>query len=161
VKVAIIVASVHHGNTRKIAVVMARELSASLFRVEDVCPETLAGYDVAGFGSGIYFGRHHKRLIDLIDKLDRIPQRVFVFSTAGLPRLRQFWHAGLKRRLARKGCQVIGEFCCPGWDTVGPLRLLGGLNRGHPNERDLQCAVAFSHSIANPSGSGCQAQKSR
>ena len=30
-----------------------------------------------------------------------------------------------------------------GFDTFGPLKILGGIKKGHPNEDDLKDAVAF------------------
>ena len=42
---------------------------------------------------------------------------------------------------------MIGEFSCRGYDTVGPLSFVGGLNREHPNETDLAQAVAFAQKL--------------
>jgi hypothetical protein len=57
-------------------------------------------------------------------------------------------HAPLKRLLARKGFDVVGEFACRGFDTWGPLWLTGGLNRRHPDEQDCGRARAFAGRIA-------------
>ena len=72
----------------------------------------------------------------------------FVFSTSGLPFLSRLWHWPTKSRLARRGFRVIGEFSCRGFDTVGPLWLMGGLHRGHPNARDLSRAAEFAAGLA-------------
>lgn len=53
---------------------------------------------------------------------------VFIFTTPGLPFLAKLWHWPLKTVLAKKGYDVIGEFACRGFDTWGPLWLIGGLN---------------------------------
>jgi hypothetical protein len=68
----------------------------------------------------------------------------FVFSTSGLPFLAKLWHGPLKKLLARKGFEVVGEFSCRGFDTWGPLWLTGGLNWRQPNERDLARAREFA-----------------
>lgn len=47
----------------------------------------------------------------------------------------------IQRRLVLKGFRVLGSFSCRGFDTVGPLRLVGGLNKGRPNVRDLDLAA--------------------
>ena len=48
------------------------------------------------------------------------------------------------RRIAEdKGGPVLGEFGCRGYDTFGPFKLVGGLAKGRPNERDLEQARAF------------------
>ena len=147
--IAVVYASIHHGNTRKLAESLAAELSADLFSVDQVRTDNvhLERYDLVGLGSGIYFGRHHASLSKLIESWPQSHRRVFVFSTAGLPFLRWFQHLPLRRRLVRKGCLVVSEFCCRGWDTVGPLWLMGGINRRHPNTGDLNRAKEFARKM--------------
>lgn len=142
-QLAVVYASVHHGNTRRIAEALATELSADLFDVDDVT-DALPEYDLVGLGSGIYFGRHHRSIRQLVSSWNDPPKRVFIFSTAGLPSLRFLQHSSLRRALRRKGCEIVGEFCCRGWDTVGPLWLLGGINRKRPNDQDLRRACQFA-----------------
>ena len=43
---------------------------------------------------------------------------------------------------------IVGEACYPGWDTVGPLRWFGGIQRGHPNANDLEHARQFAGRMA-------------
>ena len=143
---AIIYASVHHGNTRRIAEAMAGVLGAALVPVEQATAlESLP--DLVGFGTGIYFGRHHPLLFEVVRKLERMPRHSFVFSTAGISSLSALWHRSLVAELRRGGSDVVGQFNCPGWDTVGPLRMIGGLHRGRPNDRDLARAVQFAHDL--------------
>ena len=142
--VAIVYASVHHGNTRKLAESLSVELSADLFSVEEASDVDLDRYELVGLGSGIYFGRHHASLHNLADSWQRPPRRIFIFSTAGLPFLRWYQHGSLRKRLVKQGCKVVSEFCCRGWDTVGPLWLMGGINRKHPNTNDLNRAKEFA-----------------
>jgi len=61
-KTLIVYTSVHHQNTEKVAKVMAEELKADLTPTTDAKPDTLMTGDLIGFGSGIYFGKHHKTL---------------------------------------------------------------------------------------------------
>lgn len=145
---AIVVASVHHGNTMKIAQAMADALNAQVLSAADVNAGELGDYDLVGFGSGIYFGRHHRLLRTLIASLNPVPDSVFVYSTAGLPFLSHLFHWSLRRILTKRGCSVVSEFSCRGWDTVGPLLLLGGINRRHPNEEDKHKAKMFALTTA-------------
>lgn len=140
----IICTSVHHNNTRRIAETICQPLNATLHSTEEARTLELRDSDVVGFGSGIYFGRHHTSLLRLADDWPKRPCRVFIFSTAGLPFLRWVQHSALRRRLVRHGCEIIGEFCCRGWDTVGPLWLMGGINRKHPNAKDVEKAKKFA-----------------
>jgi flavodoxin len=144
--IAVVYASIHHGNTQKLAELLSTELSADLFSVDQIRTDSvnLDRYDLVGFGSGIYFGRHHASLLRLIESCSQSPRRVFIFSTAGLPFLRWFQHLPLRRRLVSKGCRIVSEFCCRGWDTVGPLWLIGGINRKHPDATDLNRAKEFA-----------------
>jgi flavodoxin len=146
-KTAIVCLSIHHGNTRRIAEAMAEVLGADVLTVEEAATLDGREYELIGFGSGIYFGRHHASLRNLIRHMPSLPRRAFVFSTAGIASLAPIWHNSLIRRLRRLGCQVIGQFCCPGWDTVGPLRLIGGIHTSRPNEDDLRRAAEFARSL--------------
>jgi len=150
--IAIVVASRHHGNTRKVAEAIARAVGADLFDAEVVAPGDLADYSMIGLGSGIYFGAPHRSVRDLAKNLPAAAnaatnKRAFLFSTSGLPFLGWLWHRGLRRTLSKKGYAIVGEFNCRGWDTVGPLGLIGGLNRKHPNDDDLDRATAFGRSL--------------
>ena len=139
----IIYTSVSHGNTEKVARAMAQVLGAALRRPSEVTSEELAAYDLIGFGSGIYFGRHHAALLALVERLPGLNKRAFLFSTRGAPILGPCHHA-LKSRLWAKGWRIVGEFSCLGWDTYGCLRRIGGINKGRPNERDLARARTFA-----------------
>lgn len=149
----IVCASVHHGNTARVARVMAVELEAELVGPEEVSGADLVGRTLVGFGSGVFHGRLHGALFELVRGLpDRAEPatRAFVFSTSGLPWLSRAWHAPLERLLRRKGFEVVGDFSCRGFDTWGPLGLVGGLNRGHPDERDIDRAREFARRMAAP-----------
>ena len=146
-KTLIVYTSVHHQNTEKVAKVMAAELEADLTPTGNAKPETLAAYDLIGFGSGIYFGKHHKTLLQFVETLPLVTQKqVFVFSTSGDGKMH---HAALKEQLVNKGFVIVDEFCCRGWDTVGPLKLFGGINKGRPDENDLAAARAFAQGLKN------------
>jgi len=148
-KTLIVVKSTHHQNTAKVAQVFADVLQCDLVSPDDLTRERMAQYDLVGFGSGIYYGRFHATLRRLVRRLPpaTTPRLVFLFSTSGLPFLKPLYHWPLRRKLNRLGYIMIGEFNCRGFDTFGPLCLLGGLNRKHPNERDLARAKRFAEQI--------------
>jgi flavodoxin len=151
-KVLIIYISVHHGNTEKAAKAMANILDAALLEVKQADVSMLEQYDLIGFGSGIYFGRHHESLLDFVDKLPMLRnKRAFIFSTSGLRKIRFFhdFDKPLKERLQRKGFDIIGEFSCRGLDTYRATKLVGGVNRGRPNAKDLKQAEDFARGLKN------------
>jgi len=146
----IVCKSVHHQNTAKVARIIANVLDAEVCAPEEVLPAAIHNYDLVGFGSGIHFGRFHVALRQWINQLpDAVAsrRRAFVFSTAGLPFLNRLWHRSLKQRLSNRGFDVVAEFCRHGFDTVGPLWLVGGLNRGHPDAVDLGNASTFARQL--------------
>jgi flavodoxin len=151
-KAIIIYISVHHGNTERIAKVMASTLDAVLLQVRDTDANKLGQYDLIGFGSGIYFGRHHKSLLDFVDKLPTMKQKkAFIFSTSGLRKI-PFVHdfdKPLMKKLQQKGFDIISEFSCRGLDTYRATKLVGGINKGRPNAGDLRQAEDFAESLKN------------
>ena len=36
-----------------------------------------------------------------------------------------------------------GGYLCCGYDTYGPFKIIGGLKKGHPTEKEIQDAVDF------------------
>ena len=149
IRALILLKSVHHLNTAKVARSIADVLQADVVSPEDVTPEIINEYDLFGFGSGVYFCRLHSALRHWVTRLKPSTERprAFIFSTAGSPYLQRLWHRPVKKALSKRGFDVIGEFCCRGYDTVGPLSFVGGLNRGHPDEKDLAQAVAFAQKL--------------
>jgi flavodoxin len=146
-KALIICDSRHHGNTRRIADAMAEAIGATILAPDQVQPETLNDFDLVGWGSGIYFGRHAQSLCQLARRLPHQPRKTFIFSTAGLPLLQAWFHASLRNALRSRGCTVLGEFSCRGWDTVGPLSWFGGIDRNHPNADDLRRGSSFAQDM--------------
>jgi hypothetical protein len=122
---------------------MAASLGARIYTIEEAAQLDASQFALVGLGSGIYFYRHHRDLRRLVARWSNVPPKSFVFSTAGIPSLASWWHGSLVRLLRRRGSVVIGEFSCPGFDTFGPLWLIGGLHRGRPNEADFARATAF------------------
>jgi len=151
-KALIIYISVHHGNTEKVAKVMANILDATLLQVKQADADMLEQYDLIGFGSGIYFGKHHESLLDFVDKLPVLTnKKAFIFSTSGLRKI-PFVHnfdKPLRKKLQRKGLDIIGEFSCRGLDTYRATKLVGGVNKGRPNADDLRQAEDFASGLKN------------
>jgi flavodoxin len=157
-KSLLVLFSYHHQNTEKIAKIFSKVLDAQIKTPQQIQPEELQEYDLVGFGSGIYHGKHHDSLLDLADKLPQITNRkAFIFSTCGVPvvvagrkQLEEYAeknHSSLKKKLQSKGYMIVDEFSCAGFNTNSFLKLFGGLNKGRPNVEDLKHAEEFAQNL--------------
>jgi flavodoxin len=157
---ALVLFSYHHNNTEKIAKSIAKVLDADIKKPQELNPGDLQKYDMIGFGSGMYDGKHHESLLELVDKLAQVTdKRAFIFSTYGIPgvfvksissqgeetALQQ--HLELREKLKSKGYKIAGEFGCPGFNTNSFLKRFGGINRGRPNAQDLKSAEMFAYKL--------------
>ena len=144
-KVLVIYNSVHHRNTEKIAKVIADELKAKMVKPTEGEVNKLSEYDLIGFSSGIYMGKHHESILQLVEKLPAVKnKKAFVFCTSGSSKN---YNKPLKEKLTAKGFRIVGEFSCKGFDTYGPFKLIGGINKGRPNEEDCRKARKFAVSL--------------
>ncbi len=143
-KTAIIYKSIHHGNTKKIAEAMAKTLEADLIDLKDVNHDIINEYDLIGFGSGIYYYRPHKKLRKFVESMDNVEsKKAFTFITSGNGKPNKW----LNEKLSDKGFEVMDDFYCKGFDSYGPLKLVGGHNKGKPDEEDLKNAKNFANSL--------------
>lgn len=148
-KSLLIVFSYHHKNTEKIAQAIAPILGAEIKTPDQSSPDSLSEYDLIGFGSGVYFGKLHKVLLEFADKLSQVNgKKAFIFSTSGRAgKHATEFHQALRSTLSSKGYTILGEFSSPGFDTYGVLKIAGGIKKGRPNQEDLKQAEAFAQSM--------------
>ncbi len=145
----IVLFSYHHKNTEKIAQTIAKVIGAEIKTPEQTDPNTLASFDLVGFGSGVYFGKLGKPLLELADKIPQAAgKKAFIFSTSGSAgKGAAKFHKSLKKKLEAKGYSVVGEFNCAAFDTFGPFKLIGGTHKGRPNAEDLKQAEGFAQAL--------------
>lgn len=146
-KAILLYSSLSRGNTSKIAQVIAREMRSDLMRTADFSLTSLVKYDLIGFGSGIYNGKPHKKLLETIEKLpdDFRGRYAFIFCTSRSCKDSNL--ENLRRLLEKKGFILLGTFHTYGFYTNGILRLVGGINKGRPNSLDYMDAADFAKSI--------------
>lgn len=148
-KAIIVCTSSSHGNTRKVADAIGDVLGAKVVDPGEISPVELAEYDLVGFGSGVYFMALDKRLRAFVDAAPEGQGReAFVFATSGMaePSFRPYLR-NLGDQLTGKGYELVGGFACRGLDTMGPLALIGGLNKGRPSAEDLTSARGFAEQL--------------
>ena len=133
--------SSHHGNTRKLVEFVASSLGARAVDLLRSAPPPLGDEELIVLASGVYFQTLSKPLLAYIQSNAFAGRRVAILYTCGLP-LGDYAKeaAGL---LQKQGAIYLGSHGCRGFDSFGPLRYIGGIAKGRPNEADLRCALAF------------------
>ncbi len=146
----IIYASIHHKNTEKIAKEIGNVLSAKVVSFSDVKKEELEEIELVGFGSGVYLSKFHKGLINLVENLPKVDKKkAFIFSTSGMKKniILNRSHAHMEKILEKKGFELMGDFNCLGYDTYGPIKYIGGVNKGRPSKKDIEAAKSFAEKL--------------
>ena len=146
----VVVKSIHHKNTEKIAKVFAEVLDAQIKTPEQIDLYELQNYNLVGFGSGIYSDKHHKSLLDLADRAPQVVNRnAFIFSTSAMMGEEKVAkdHSMLREKLQSKGYRIVDEFACKGFNTNSFLRFFGGMNKGRPNTEELKNAEEFAEKL--------------
>ncbi len=138
----IIYYSKHHGNTKKLLDAISEEFpDIDLIDVTDTDVTDLTGYDRIGIASGVYFSDFAKQIKEYAKKHLPAGKQVFLISTQGAPMGRYF--GGIKKIIEEKGCTVIAEYACRGFDTFGPFKAIGGIAKGHPTDEEIRKATEF------------------
>jgi flavodoxin len=147
-RIIIIFASYHYRNTEKIAQVIAQRLQAELVKPEQVDISKLYEFDIVGIGGGIYFGKPHEKIRSFLAQLHPLKgKKAFLFTTSGVQNKKYIQYISNKMEL--KGMKLIACFSCRGFATYGLLKLVGGLNKGHPDLKDLYNAEIFANNLLN------------
>jgi len=149
-KVAIAYYSQHHGNTKKLLDAIKELGDVRLINVVECKEADLSDYDLIGFASGIYFSKFSKKVTDFARNNLPNNKRVFLINTYGI---KGNYTREMKQIIADKSCQLLGTYGCRGFDTFGLLKLIGGIAKGHPNEKDVKGAVEFFRRIVDSTAS--------
>lgn len=144
-KNVIVYASVHHGNTKKIADAIANEYEVDLVDATKVKEKDLSEYDLIGFASGVYGFNLHRSIIDFAAENLPANKRIFIITTSAM---NKDFSRSIMRAIENRGAEVVGKFSCQGYNTFGPFKLVGGTGKGHPDEKDISEAVAFYKRIS-------------
>ena len=144
-KAIIIYASTHHGNTRKVVEAIEKECDIEVVDATRVHEKDLKGYDLIGFASGIFFTKFSEQVLNFARVNLPTNKDVFFIATAGNPMKGNF--NSIAEVAKDKKCNERGRFQCKGFDTYGPFKLVGGIQKGHPDESELKAAVDFYKGI--------------
>ncbi len=141
----IIYASTHHGNTKKLVDAIANECEIEVVDVTKIKEKDLKEYDLIGVASGIFYTKFAAPVLGFASVNLPMNKDVFFIATAGNTNKGNF--KSIEAIANEKKCNVVGRFQCKGFDTYGPMKLIGGINKDRPNEEDLKSAVDFYKGI--------------
>ena len=134
--------SKHHGNTKKLLdAIKAADPEVVLIDSTEKHEADLNGYDRIGFASGVYYSKFAEQVLTFAKVNLPAQKDVFYLATAGNPIKLNF--NSIAEIAKDKQCNELGRFQCKGFDTFGPFKLVGGIQKGHPTEDEIAEAVEF------------------
>ena len=141
-KTCIIYYSKHHGNTKKLLdAIKAVDPEVELIDATEKREADLNGFERLGFASGVYYGKFAEHVLTFAKVNLPAQKDVFYLATAGNPIKMNF--NSIAEVANSKQCNELGRFQCKGYDTFGPFKLVGGIQKGHPTEDEIAEAVEF------------------
>lgn len=146
-KTAIIYYSKHHGNTKKLldAIKKASTDEITLFNASETSRANLEAYDRIGFASGIYYSKFDKRVLSFAKNNTPNGKDVFFIYTYGTEK--PGYTKSIREALSGTNANIIGEYGCLGFNTFGPFKLIGGMAKNHPDQTDIDKAIAFYETL--------------
>lgn len=145
-KSIVLYASVHHGNTKKVVDAMQECQKSDLIDVTKAKDIDISGYDIIIIASGVYFSKPHKSIIEAVNKFHFSDnQKVFLVITTGSNP--ESTGKKMKEFFEKLNIKIDDVFACKGFDTYGPFKLIGGIAKGCPTEKDLENAKSFMVNI--------------
>ena len=131
-KVAIAYYSQHHGNTKKLLDAIKDLGDVKLINVVECKEADLSDYDIIGFTSGTYFGKFSGKVIEFAKNNLPGKKQVFLINTYGV---KGNYTKEMEQTIKEKSCRLVGTYGCRGYDAFGPFKLIGGIAKGHPEEK--------------------------
>lgn len=144
-KTAIVYYSKHHLNTKKVVDYICNGKDITLINALEDYNGNLAEYDLIGFASGIYYSKFHKSVLKFAK--DKLPENKDVFFIYTYGAKKDGYTNAIKSVTKEKNANVLGEFGCYGFNTFGPFKLIGGIAKGRPNNKELADAKKFFESV--------------
>ncbi len=79
--------------------------------------------------------------------MKRLPagKRIYALFTCA----RDNGHYGrqIQKTAQERNCVYLGKYGCKGYNTYGPWKLIGGMNRNHPSKKEMEEAISFYETI--------------
>ena len=144
-KAVIVYASLHHQNTYKVVKSVANKFDITLIDASKQQYADLSAYDMIGFASGIDFGKFYPAVEQFLE--NNLPENKQVFFIYTCAKNNNRFTLSIKEKALKKLAVIMGEYGCKGYNTYGPLKLIGGINKNHPSKKEINDAVSFFESL--------------
>lgn len=144
-KAILIYASKHHGNTYKLAKAISEKYEIAMIDATKESIVDLQEYEVIGFASGIDFGKFYEEIENFAEVNLPIKKEVFFLYTCAMER--KGFTNSIREIALKKDAIILGEYGCKGYNTYGPWKVIGGMNKKHPTEVEVKSAVEFFDKI--------------
>ena len=144
-KTVIIYASTHHGNTKKLVEAIAEKHDIVQIDATKQQHADLTGYDLIGFASGIDFGKFYASVDQFLKK--NLPENKRIFFLYTCAKVSSRFTESIRAEAVKKGSVILGEYGCRGYNTYGPWKVIGGMNKKHPTEDERKGAVRFFETL--------------
>ena len=144
-KAVIIYASLHHGNTRKLVEAISDKYEIDIIDASEHQHADLSEYDLIGFASGIDFGNFYDSVKQFLENNLPYGKRVFFLYTCA--KVSHRFTEKIKSAALEKDAIISGEYGCKGFNTYGPWKFIGGMNKNHPSEDEISSAINFFSSL--------------
>ena len=147
IRTMILYRSKHHGNTKRVVDAIAAAFpgevdTLDVATIDKKHPQVdLTSYHLIGIASGIYFGEVDRDLARVMQASVRSGD--FVFSLLTYGGASKWYGKDIDGICRATHANFLAGHGCPGFDTWGPYKLMGGMNKGRPNNEDIADMVAW------------------
>ena len=140
-KIAIIYASTHHGNTYKLVEAIVEKYPVTCIDATKTHQADLSSYDVIGFASGIDFGKFYEPVEQFL--IENLPENKKIFFLYTCAKTSERFTKSMQMEASKKNAVILGEYGCRGYNTYGPWKIIGGMNKNHPTNEEIAEAIKF------------------
>jgi len=145
INIAIVYTSLHHKNTERLINGIKNRYDITLIDASANKKADLNNYDIIGFASGIEYGKFYNCVEKFLN--NNLPENKKVFFIYTCAKDNPRFTDSIKNASSKKKATILGQFGCKGYNTYGPLKLIGGINRTHPDDTDVKQAITFITSV--------------
>ena len=131
--------SKHHGNTERLIQKLVSKFNINSINVNEISGNNnFSQYEICVFASGVYNGKPSSKILKFIEENAALikQKKVFLVLTSGSknPKYLEYF----KEELSKSGIRTDETYQCLGFDTFGIYKLIGGIAKNHPDEKDME-----------------------